>query len=194
MTEPLQPNNLCGNCGESIGAVTKCPYCGHGGLGFLIPKILLWVGIPLVAIPIILVLVLGIGSSKKPFDSCVKGNMRTAQIAAESYASDNGGVFPTEIDTAFKSYYPGGSNNGKIAGSPPVNPATKQPEWPILGHVTDITAERKLPPQPLPAGVIEYTPLFDAQHKPDSYAIRGGGEKNLSVTGSGGTQLVLSNQ
>lgn len=195
MTDPLQTPNLCGNCGESIGAnVTKCPYCGHGGFGFITQGILKVAGTSLATIVALLILFLFTGGSKKSMNASVKANMRTAQIAAESYASDHGGDYPVEIDTAFKSYYPAGSNNGKVAGSPPRNPFTQQAEWPVPGKITDITSARKLPPQPLQAGVVEYTPLFDGQHKPTSYAIRGGGERNLTVTGAGGGQLILSDQ
>ena len=71
------------------------------------------------------------GSEQRDRDSLVKINMLTAQRAADSYATHHG-KYPTKLDVAFQSYFPGGSNDGKRAGRPPVNAITQQPEWPIF--------------------------------------------------------------
>ena len=61
-----------------------------------------------------------IGAQDKAREASVKANMRTAQIAAESYATDNGGTYPPNAtDTNYLSYLPGGSSStgqGATAG------------------------------------------------------------------------------
>src|SRR5262245_6420239 len=64
-----------------------------------------------------------IGVQSKAREASVKANMRTTQIAAESYATDNGGTYPTDTGDPLKSYFPGGSNDGQTpAPNPSVNP------------------------------------------------------------------------
>ncbi|MBY0550261.1 MAG: hypothetical protein K2W95_23490 [Candidatus Obscuribacterales bacterium] len=61
----------------------------------------------------------------------IKANMRSVQIAAESYASDFS-HYPTKLDTAFQSYFMEGGNDGKQPGLAPQNPLTKAREWPLV--------------------------------------------------------------
>src|SRR5271156_1744976 len=67
-----------------------------------------------------------IGAQNKAREASVKANMRTAQISAESYATDAGGTYPlTATDTTYATYFPGGSSSpGGTAGNYPVNPFT----------------------------------------------------------------------
>ncbi|MBK9769425.1 MAG: type II secretion system protein [Candidatus Obscuribacter sp.] len=52
-----------------------------------------------------------IGAQDKAPEASVKANMRTAQIAAESYATDNAGSYPpSATDAGYLSYLPGGSS------------------------------------------------------------------------------------
>ena len=49
-----------------------------------------------------------IGAQNKAREASVKGNMRTAQIAAESYATDAGGTYPeTPNDATYQTDLPG---------------------------------------------------------------------------------------
>lgn len=64
-------------------------------------------------------------------NASIKGNMRSVQIAAESYASDFS-HYPTKLDVAFQSYFMDGGNDGKTPGSAPKNPVTKSQEWPLV--------------------------------------------------------------
>src|ERR1700679_4078030 len=75
------------------------------------------------------------GAEDKASEGKVRANMRTAQIAAEADANENGGTYPPNAkDTGYLSYYPGGSNDGKTAATDgPVNPFTKKAEFPIPG-------------------------------------------------------------
>lgn len=137
-----------------------------------------------------------IGAQSKAKTAAIRGNMRTAQIAAESFAVDSNGLYPTQFDARFKSYFPGGSNgtNNPQPGSPCSNPITGEPEWPIMGAVRDINAARNDSSAQLGKGVVEYSVIFDKQNQPSSYAIRGGGADGTLVKGANGRPLVLSNQ
>jgi len=133
----------------------------------------------------------------KAREASVKANMRTAQIAAESYATDSGGSYPADVDK-FKPYFPGGSSStdsSKKDGNPPVNPFTNATAWPTSGSVTDVAAARAAPPASIgSAGQIEYSPI-GPQTGPTSYAIRGGNKTGVALAGTApGTTLVLSNQ
>lgn len=139
-----------------------------------------------------------IGAQDKAREASVKANMRTCQIAAESYATDHAGNYPT-IDQ-IKPYYPGGesTDNGK-AGNPSVNPFNSAAEWPVPGAVSDVQATRNVAPDTLgDPGSIEYSTIASTSGgsgAPTSYAIRGAGKSKKALAGlSNGTTLVLSNQ
>jgi hypothetical protein len=134
-------------------------------------------------------------AQNKAREASMKANMRTVQIAAESYATDNGGKYPSEVDTNFKSYFPGGSSGGSAptAGKAPINPYDLQTEWPVIGHVTDVAASRKDRSVSLEKGAIEYSPIGGPPAT--SYAIRGGGDDGKVVAARDpSSALVLSNQ
>lgn len=135
-----------------------------------------------------------IGAQDKAREASVKANMRTAQIAAESYATDNAGSYPTSVDTAYKSYFPGGGSDGQTAAAAgPVNPFTGANEFPTSGSLNGT-------PQSLrtgagapsgTAGEIKYL----AATPPTTYAIVGCGKVGGPLGGQApGTNLVLSNQ
>src|SRR5271155_271055 len=67
-----------------------------------------------------------IGAQNKAREASVKSNMRTAQIAAESYATDAAGTYPAAIDSYYEAYFPGGNsslaNPTVPASGGPVNP------------------------------------------------------------------------
>ncbi len=137
-----------------------------------------------------------IGAQDKAREASVKANMRTAQIAAESFATDNGGTYPSSAgDQAYLSYLPGGSSGGANSpGKDPVNPFTNKPDPIKAGSVSDVQATRAAAPTTVGAmGTVEYSPVTG--QNPTSYAIRGAGKSGLALAGTApGTTLVLSNQ
>lgn len=136
-----------------------------------------------------------IGAQDKAREASVKGNMRTAQIAAEVYATDQAGVYPPDVSTPYQSYFPGGKSDGVDIGTAkgPLNPFNNKAEFPIIGSVSDVAAARAAAPSSIGApGTVEYSPIAGAQ--PNSYAIRGAGKNGNALGGlSAGTTLVLSN-
>lgn len=138
-----------------------------------------------------------VGAQDKAREASVKGNMRTAQIAAEACATDNGGIYPSAIDQKYESYFPGGSSDGQTApAAGPVNPFTNLNEWPVLGSVTDVINTRKSNPNSVSVGTkgqIQYSPITG--NSPNSYAILGANKSGNALGGTAaGTTLVLSNQ
>lgn len=89
-----------------------------------------------------------IGAQDKAREASVKANMRTAQIAAESYATDAGGTYPPSAsDAGYLSYLPGGSSGGdKTAGKNPVNPFTNAAEVPSRLGVSQMCRRPGLEP------------------------------------------------
>ncbi len=135
-----------------------------------------------------------IGAQEKAKEASVRANMRTAQIATEMYGVDHEGVYPEKLDNVYQSYFPGGDSQSK-PGNAPVNPFTGNPEWPTVGNtIKTVQLAREDSSGQLEPGQVEYTPIFDAAHKPTAYAIRGGGKNGLLIRGANGKALVLSNQ
>ncbi len=134
-----------------------------------------------------------IGAQDKAREASVKGNMRTAQIAAEMYATDAAGKYPTAL-ADIEPYYPGG--NSTIGGTPgkfPLNPFTSQPDTPDVGSFagtmdtlrTDKTQTVSGP------GKVKYMEVGTGT----SYAIIGGNKEGKALGGlTANTILVLSNQ
>jgi prepilin-type N-terminal cleavage/methylation domain-containing protein len=140
-----------------------------------------------------------IGAQDKAREASVKANMRTAQIAAESYATDAGGTYPlTAADAGYKTYFPGGSSTpGGTAGNYPVNPFTNASEGPQTGlSVANVQTARATAPSSLgSAGSVYYALVKDSGGGNTSYAIEGAGKTGNALGGtSAGTTLVLSNQ
>lgn len=122
-------------------------------------------------------------------------NMRIAQVAAEAFAVDNARMYPTFVDEAYKSYFPGGGANGFLP--PPagfINPISNAPEFPMPAVVPNIQITRASPPAitgGLP-GQVMYAP----QTPPTSYAVLGTGldGRALGSTTPSNATLVFSNQ
>jgi prepilin-type N-terminal cleavage/methylation domain-containing protein len=135
-----------------------------------------------------------IGAQDKAREASVKSNMRTAQIAAEAYASDAGGTYPPNAnDPGYQTYFPGGSSsqsNG-TAGYYPVNPFLNANQAPQTGNVSNVQTTRSQPPGNLGSvGAVYYNVIANT-----SYAIQGAGKTGTALGGtSAGTTLVLSNQ
>ncbi len=139
-----------------------------------------------------------IGAQQKAKAAAVKGNMRTVQIASESYATDSGGSYATDASGAgCGPYFPGGGNSiGGANGTYPANPvsgaAGVQPSAQGLNKSTAITAARLAAPAKCAAGAGGLT--YDQADAGNSYAVTGGDATGNCVAGIGGKQMVLSNQ
>jgi type II secretory pathway pseudopilin PulG len=138
-----------------------------------------------------------IGAQDKAREASVKANMRTSQIAAESFATDNGGTYPaSNSDTGYLSYFPGGGSDGKTPGNYPVNPFKNTAD--PLGTAplsATIALSRSTGGTLAGAGVVGYSPLPDANGNNTSYGIMGGNKAGSALSGTSvGTYLVLSNQ
>lgn len=138
-----------------------------------------------------------IGAQDKAREASVKGNMHTAQVAAEMFATDAGGNYPaTAGSTEYKSYFPGGNSNqsNAVGGNYPVNPFLNAPQPLNTGSVTDVQATRAAAPGALGSqGAVYYNVIGTTN---TSYAIQGAGKNpgNALSGTSAGTTLVLSNQ
>ncbi len=142
-----------------------------------------------------------VGAQAKARTASVKGNMRTVQIAAESYATDASGVYPNSCAVGAGgcgAYFPGGGNSpAGLVGTYPTNPVTalaNQPGAQGLSTSAGIMTQR----QQLAAGVnfgggpgnLSYD-LCDAGN---SYAVCGGDTFGKFIPAAGGRCSVLSNQ
>lgn len=117
-------------------------------------------------------------------ETSLKENMHTTQIAAESYALDHSGQYPTVLDNAFKAHFPGGE--GKTLGNELTNPFTRAKEWPLIGKESDIPAIDK-PGFSVPSGMVKYIPL----DKGKSYLILGGVLNDTPLRNAGGRVFRL---
>ncbi len=115
----------------------------------------------------------------------VKANMKVVQEAAEKYFKDHTYMYPTAIDDDFKSYFPGGDPVAKKPGKAPLNPFNGTGEWPIIGTLTNVEEARKVAPDALAKGVIEYSPIDGGK----SYGIRGGAESGKAIQGESASNL-----
>lgn len=140
-------------------------------------------------------------------NSDVKINMRTLQIAAQTYASDHGGAYPSNPPTGqnndeFSSYFPGGSSGAEPLkpGCPPLNPFTNRAQWSDFRSfsIKSVAAEKSkstgsLRPGAGNAGAIGYSNPSDAGTA--AYAIEGTDKHGIALTDpSSSHPLVLSNQ
>jgi type II secretory pathway pseudopilin PulG len=141
-------------------------------------------------------------------EATIKANMKIAQMAAESYAGDNGGIYPPSAnDRAYASYFPGGNRNLKnpTGGNYPVNPFTNAAQQLFAGTVSNVAKTRAAPPTRLgQPGAVYYNPIAvkegedDDQPANKSYAIQGTGKTGYAIaesdtgTGAPRTTLVLS--
>ena len=136
-----------------------------------------------------------IGAQQKAKTAAVRGNMRTTQIASESYATDSGGAYGAAV-TDIQPYYPGGENKiGGTAGQYPTNPVTgvgnETPGAAGLTTSANITTARSTAPASfLTKGQHGYSQVDTG----NSYAVMGSDANGNHVPGTNGKQLVLSNQ
>ena len=138
-----------------------------------------------------------VGSQDKSREATVKNNMRVAQIAAEGFAAEKGGLYPSLIDDQYFSFFPGGPGDGKTLGGAhgPENPYTHKFEWPIAGTLTDVQVARSSAPTNVgSAGQIEYSPI-GIPGNIRAYAIRGARKNGEALQGTTPmTTFVLTRQ
>lgn len=131
-------------------------------------------------------------------EASVKGNMRVCQIAAESYGADYGGNYPSTVDTAYESYFPGGSSDGVTAGTPLVSPFTNKAGFPATGSAmksSEIAAIEASSGHVVSGGDlgVEYDPVTGLANE-NGYAILGAKADGTGVSGTNiNSTLVLSN-
>lgn len=135
-----------------------------------------------------------IGAQTKAKGAAVKGNMRTVQIASESYATDAGGQYgatPTDI----LPYGPGGANTlGGTAGTWPANPVDSTVTSVTLGPNYATAAAVIAARATVGAGTAGQTTYAGSGDK-TSYGISASGADGKQLTDSSGTKaLILSNQ
>lgn len=140
-----------------------------------------------------------IGAQDKAREASVKGNMHTAQVAAEMYATDSGGNYPDSAGSnKYQCYFPGGNSNqgNPQGGNYPVNPFRNTPQPLSNGSVSDVQATRAAPPGALGSEGSVYYNVIGTSGTFTSYAIQGAGKNpgNALSGTSAGTTLVLSNQ
>ncbi len=139
-----------------------------------------------------------IGAQNKAREASVKANMRTCQIAAESYATDTGGTYPTAVNAAYECYFPGGNSDVNAPTAPAsgygyLNPFTGTGEFPTGGALAGSVQALRAAVPGATGGTIGQV-MFDAAVPPTTYAIIGTGSNLNALPGPGGTTLVLSNQ
>ena len=147
-----------------------------------------------------------IGVQNKARAASVKANMRTTQIAVETYATDNGGTYPAGQPAgadALSSYFPGGTSGGAGMGNAPVNPFTNVAAWSefVAIAVANVAAERAKAPSASAIagsqlGSIGYIGFgAGAAGGQVTYAVEGTDSAKNGIPGTApGTTLVLSNQ
>ena len=135
-----------------------------------------------------------IGAQGKAKTAAVKGNMRTVQIAAESYATDSGGSYNNAA--LWKNYLPGGTNSiGGTPGVAPNNPMTGAVGTLPPSAFADSAAIKAARAKSADATAFASGESgYNAVDAGVSYAVTGGDANGKCVPGVGGFTLVLSNQ
>ena len=135
-----------------------------------------------------------VGAQGKAKTAAVKGNMRTVQIAAESYATDSGGAYNNAA--VWKNYLPGGANAMVgTAGVAPNNPMTGAVGTLPASACADSAAIKTA--RAAQASTTAFAAGESGYNSADagvSYAVTGGDANGKSVPRVGGFTLVLSNQ
>lgn len=138
-----------------------------------------------------------IGAQDKAREASVKANMRTCQIAAETYATDNSGAYPTTVDAGIESYFPGGGSDGVTIGTAvgPVNPFTGVAGFPTAGAMTGTPAQLRAGNPVPPSGTMGQIYYLSKSGDTTAYGVTGCGKTGKALGGlTVGTYLVLSNQ
>ncbi len=135
-----------------------------------------------------------IGAQAKAKNASVKGNMRTIQIASESYATDSGGAYSTSTSGALLNYLPGGCNSlsGTTTGVVPNNPMTGTTSTLNAIAITNVQVARATSAASAgPGGTGNLG--YGAVSGNTSYAVEGS-DTNGNLISNGTGTLVLSNQ
>jgi prepilin-type N-terminal cleavage/methylation domain-containing protein len=140
-----------------------------------------------------------VGAEKKARTASIRGNMRTIQIASESYATDSGGSYATLAGT-WVNYLPGGCNSltGGAKGALPTNPVTGFPPAGINDAALATSALIQAQKTTLATGKAGKAnpgdPAYCQADAGNSYAVSGSDQDGNYIPGAGGFCLILSNQ
>jgi hypothetical protein len=136
-----------------------------------------------------------IGAQALAKRAAVRGNMRTLQIAAESYCQESG-HYPADLKE-LGPFFPGGDNKiGGALGKWPANPCTGRGDAYILDTGirtrTDITLKRESTPvrSRFERGRVAYSCVAGGR----GYAIVGIDNDTLELPGSNGKVFVMFNE
>ena len=138
-----------------------------------------------------------IGAQQKAKLAGVKGNMHTAQLCSESYATDSGGAYAGTA-ASLGPYYPTGSNTiSGTTGVFPSNPLTGANNEALyaegLTTSAGIQATRTSAPSSASPGTIGQTG-YNQCDGGTSYAVCGADQRSFRLAGPNGGTVVLSNQ
>lgn len=139
------------------------------------------------------------GANGKAKLASVRGNMRTIQIAAESYATDAGGKYPKTAEE-LAPYFPGGQEapGGGVAGKMPINPFSGTNDRAVVTvNSPSTSAELESMRQQTSAAFTRLKPGqigYSSVDNGKSYAITGTDENGNLISGLAGKPLILSCQ
>lgn len=136
-------------------------------------------------------------SRNKAMNAAIIGNMHAAQLPAEAYATDKGGVYPPTPADLLPFYTGGGNSVGGAAGHPPPNPITNiQDEVPFKETISDtdtITSVRAAAPSASP-GTPGQTGYNQCDNDGTTYCVTGADIGGKRVGSMNNMTLVLSNR
>ena len=139
-----------------------------------------------------------IGAQKKAKTASVKGNMRTVQIASESYATDSGGAYST-LAGNWLNYMPGGSNTltgtkGNLSTNPVSGKVPASLNDAGLATSTAIQTQKTTAAAGVTGKAAAGDPAYCQADAGNSYAVSGSDPDGNYISGTGGFCLILSNQ
>ena len=135
-----------------------------------------------------------IGAQNKAKLAAVKGNMHTAQLCAESYATDSGGSYVAGAAGIYPYYPQGGNAIGGTAGKKPTNPLTGAADETLYAEAiaTDAGVYNQRAKAPIAAAGTKGQTGYNGWGT--SYAVTGADEGAKLLAGPNNGTLVLSNQ
>ncbi len=147
--------------------------------------------------PVVWLILLGLGAYVhfSPFNdrpdgqtlikrSQVLNQMRDWQLAAIEYSESHDGLFPKSAMDL----------RGYFHKPEPINPFTKEPQWPTDGRIKSLSEARERTGEFVGIGVVEYSVILDSKGRPTSFGIRGGDKDGKVLLGPAGkTTFVFSN-
>jgi prepilin-type N-terminal cleavage/methylation domain-containing protein len=135
-----------------------------------------------------------IGAQNKAKLAAVKGNMHTAQLCAESYATDAGGTYAAGAAAIYPYYPQGGNSIGGANGKKPTNPLTGAGDEALYAESIASDATVYSTRTAAPTGAAGTKGQVGYNGWGTSYAVSGADEGAKRLAGPNGGTLILSNQ